>query len=111
MGQASRLLDEQVDRFGAAVADAAGVEVREHLLTPLPQGAAEAGEFGDWAAGERGDDVLGDLAAAAALGGVGRAQLLVGRPGESDLVVRVAGLQTGVELRELTVGEVFVAVA
>jgi hypothetical protein len=111
VGQASGLLDEQVDRLGAAVGDAAGVEVGEHLLSPLTQRAAKPGDLGDRAGRERGDDLLGDLTAAAALGGVGRAELLVGRPGDGDLVVRVAGLQTAVEFGELPVGEVFVAVA
>jgi hypothetical protein len=77
----------------------------------LTQRAAEAGDLTDQAARERGDDLLGDLAAWAALGRLGRTQLLIGRPGHGHLVVRVAGIETGVELRELAFGEVFVAVA
>jgi len=44
--------DESVDGFGAAVVGAAGVEVAEELAAPLFQGASEAGDFGDRAAGE-----------------------------------------------------------
>lgn len=75
----------------------------EHLLVPLAQRAAEAGDLGDRARGERGDDLLGDLAASVAL-------RLVGRPGDGDLPVGVARLQAGVEPGGLLVSEVFVSV-
>ena len=45
-------LDQSVHGFGAAVVGAAGVEVAEELAAPLSQGASEAGDFGDRAAGE-----------------------------------------------------------
>lgn len=49
--------------FGAAVGDAAGVEVGQHLGSPGPQGAAEAGDFGDGAGVEGVEDLLGQPAA------------------------------------------------
>jgi len=52
--------DEAVDGFGAAVAGAVGGEVGQECLSPLFQGAAEAGDLGDGAGGERVDDLFGD---------------------------------------------------
>ena len=52
----------QVDGFGAAVGDAAGVELGQDLLAPAAQGPAESGDLGDRAGGEGGDDLLGDRA-------------------------------------------------
>src|SRR5262249_60337331 len=52
--QAAGLLDEQVDCFGAAVGNATGLEVGEHLLAPGRQGAAEPCDFGNRAGWERG---------------------------------------------------------
>jgi hypothetical protein len=46
VGEPADLLDDQVDGFGAAVGDAAGVEVGKHLLPPGLEGAAEPGHFG-----------------------------------------------------------------
>ena len=60
VGEPADLLDDQVDGFGAAVGDAAGVEVGQHLLAPGLQGAAEPGDLGDRAGREAGDDLLGD---------------------------------------------------
>jgi hypothetical protein len=37
----------EVDRFGAAVGDAGGVEVGQHLLAPRLEGAAEPRDLGD----------------------------------------------------------------
>jgi hypothetical protein len=44
--------------LGAAVGHAVGVEVGEHLLLPGVEGAAEAGDLGDRAAGEGFDHLL-----------------------------------------------------
>ena len=55
--------DEAVDGFGAAVVGAAGVEVAEELAAPLSQGASEAGDFGDRAAGEGVEDLDRDPSA------------------------------------------------
>ena len=46
---AADLLDEQVDRFGGAVAGAVGVEVGQVLVPPSGQGPAQPGDFGDGA--------------------------------------------------------------
>ena len=62
--------DEPVDGFGAAVARAVGVEVAEELGAPLLQGAAQAGDLGDRARRERGEDLLSDLDSAPWSGGV-----------------------------------------
>ena len=47
VGESTDLLDDQVDGFGAAVGDAVGVEVGEHLLLPRSEGPAEPSDFGD----------------------------------------------------------------
>lgn len=90
--------DEAVNRFGAAVAGSAGVEVREESLPPPLQRAAEAGDLGDRASRERGEDLLGDLAALGGLGvPVGGAELLGARPGEPDLEVSFISGDRGLE--------------
>lgn len=58
-------LDEAVDRLGPALVRAAGVELAEELGPPGPQGPAEARDFGDRAARERGEGLLGERATAA----------------------------------------------
>ena len=60
VGEAADLFDDQVDGFCAAVGDAAGVEVGEHLLPPGLEGAAEPSHLGDRAGREAGDDLLRD---------------------------------------------------
>jgi hypothetical protein len=105
VGESAGLLDDQVDRFGAAVGDPVGVESGQDVLLPLLEGAAEAGDLGDWAGGEGRDDVLGTSAALGrAVGLVDRAQLLVGMPGDGDLEAGVAGDQARVQFRGLLVG-------
>ena len=52
VGEPADLLDDQVDGFGAAVGDPAGVEVGQHLLPPGLEGAAEPGDLGDRAGGK-----------------------------------------------------------
>lgn len=84
VGQAAGFLDEQVGGLGAAVGHAVGVEVSEHLLTPLAQSAAEARDFGDRTGREGGDDLLRDPAAGAARGRVGLPQLLVALLGDGE---------------------------
>ena len=42
----ANLLDDEVDSFGAAVADAVGVEVGQDLSLPDAEGTAEPGDFG-----------------------------------------------------------------
>jgi hypothetical protein len=46
VGQPADLFDDQVDGFGAAIADAVSVEVGQHLGSPGAEGAAEAGDSG-----------------------------------------------------------------
>src|SRR5215218_9794857 len=111
VSQPTDFLDDQVDRLGAAVGDAVGVEVGQHLLLPGLEGAAQTGNLGDRAAGEAVEYFGGDLAAVGGGGVVDRAELLVALPGQVDLSVRVAGVQAGGDLGLLTLGEVFDAVA
>ena len=59
------LLNDHVDRFGAAVGDPAGVEVRQDLLAPGAEGAAEPGDLGDRAGVEAVEHLLGDLSSLA----------------------------------------------
>jgi hypothetical protein len=47
VGEATDFFDDQVDGFGAAVADAAGVEVGQDLAFPGAESAAEPGDLGD----------------------------------------------------------------
>lgn len=44
--ESAGLLDDEVDRLGAAVADAVGVEVGQELVPPGAEGAAESGDLG-----------------------------------------------------------------
>ena len=47
VGEGAGLLDDQVDRFGAAVGDPTGVEVGQDLRSPGPQCPAEAADLAD----------------------------------------------------------------
>jgi hypothetical protein len=104
--------DEAVDGLGAAVAGAVGVEVAEKLAAPLLQGPPEAGDFGDGAAGERGQDLLGDLpAGGVAVLVVAGTDLLGAPPGELDLEVLLPGRERGFEPGLLPFGQVLLASA
>lgn len=106
MADAVDLLDEQVDRLGRPVGGAGGVEVGQELGAPGPQRAAEAGDLGDWAAGQRLED--GERPPPAVLGVgrvIDRAQPLGGLPGDGDVEGRVADLQGGLEAAALPVGQ------
>ena len=59
-GDAALEFDEAVDCFGAAVVRAAGGEVAQEGVFPLVEGSPEAGDLGDRACGERGEDFLCD---------------------------------------------------
>src|SRR5215213_9411888 len=85
VGEPADLFDDQVDGFGAAVGDAAGIEVGEHLLSPGLEGAAKPSHLRDPSTFDAGGVVDG-------------AELLVALPGEVDFAVGVAGLQTPGEL-------------
>jgi hypothetical protein len=63
VGEPANLFDDQVDGFGAAIADAVGVEVGQDLCFPGAEGAAQPGDFGDWAAVEAVEHLDRDLAA------------------------------------------------
>jgi hypothetical protein len=45
VGQSADFFDDQVDGFGAAVADAVGVEVGQDLAFPGTKGAAQSGNL------------------------------------------------------------------
>jgi hypothetical protein len=94
VGQASGLLDEEVDGFGAAVGDAVGLEAGQDVLAPHPESAAETSDFGDRALVEGVVDPFGDpLAVGGRRGLVHGAELLVGVPGQGDFPAGVAGDQ------------------
>ena len=98
--------DEAVDGFGAAVGGA-GVEVGQERLLPLAQGPAQAGDLGDRAGGESGEDALGDRASFGLVGVlVGGAQLLGALPGQDDDLVLGAGGERPLDPGALFVGEV-----
>ena len=105
------LLDDQVDGFGAAVGDAAGVEVGKQLLAPGLEGAAEPSHFGDRARREAGDHLLRNPPTFGGGGVVDGAELLVTLPGHVDFAVGVAGLQTLGELGLLAFGQMLHTVA
>jgi hypothetical protein len=77
VGEPADLFDDQVDGFGTAVGDAAGIEVGEHLLPPSLEGAAEPSHFGDRARREAGDDLLREPPGFGGAGVVDAAELLV----------------------------------
>ena len=52
-------LDDAVDGFGAAVGGPVGGEVAQVGVLPLAQGAAQAGDIGDRACREGGQDLFG----------------------------------------------------
>jgi len=64
VGEASGLLDDEVDGLGSAVVDAAGGEVGQDLVLPLPQGPAQPCDFWDGAGVEGVDDLLGEPSSA-----------------------------------------------
>jgi len=105
--EASGLLDEQVDRFGAAVGDLVSGEVGQYLAAPGPEGPAESGDLGDRAGRERSDDLFGQpTAVVPGRCVVVRAESLVAVPGGGDFPARVPGDQADVEPVSLAVGEV-----
>ena len=107
-GDAAVEFDEAVDGLCAAVAGAACVEVAEELAAPLFQGAAEAGDFGDRAGGERVEDADRDLSSLGVAGLViDRAELLGAAVGDLDLDVALVGGERRVESGALPVGEMF----
>jgi hypothetical protein len=89
-------LDEAVDGFGAAVDGAAFVEVSEELAAPLLQGASEAGDLGDGADEEGGEDLLGDRPAGGmAVLVVAGADLLGAPPRDLHFEVILSGRERG----------------
>jgi len=59
-GDGAVQLDQAVDRFGAAVAGAAGVEVGQERLAPLLERLAQSLDLRDRAGRQRRGDLLGD---------------------------------------------------
>jgi hypothetical protein len=99
------------DGFGAAVAEAVGVEVGQDLAFPGTESAAKSGNFWDRTGVEAVQDLDRDLAAVRRCGVVDGAQLLVALPGDVDFVGRIAGVKAGGDLGLLTLGEMFDTVA
>jgi hypothetical protein len=60
VGEASGLLDDEVDGLGSAVGDAVGLEPGQDMLAAHPESSAQTSDFGDRAVVERADDMLGD---------------------------------------------------
>src|SRR5665647_2047715 len=93
--------------LGAAVVGPLGGEVAQVGVLPLPQGLAQAGDLGDRAGRERGQDLLGDLLPGGQVGrGVGGADLLVALPCDQDLAVGIAAAQAVDEPVPLPVAQV-----
>ena len=111
VGEPADLFDDQVDGFGAAVADAVSVEVGQDLGLPGAQRAAEAGNFGNWTGVEAVQDLDRDLVARGRGGVVDRPQLLITLPGDVDLLPWVAGIKAAADLGLLTLGEMLHTVA
>jgi hypothetical protein len=89
------LLDQEVDRFGRSVGDAAGVEVGQQLGAPGVDGAGQSLEFVDAGVGAVGEPGVEMLFGAGPVGAaVEQAQFLGGDPGLGQLLV---GGVTGVE--------------
>jgi hypothetical protein len=110
VGDAAVELDQSVDGLGAGVVGAAGVEVAEELAAPLSQGASEAGDFGDRAAGEGVEDLDRDPSACGVAGLViDRAELLGAAVGDLDFDTAFVGGERGVEPGALPVGESLLA--
>jgi hypothetical protein len=106
-GDAAMQLDEAVDRLRAPVVRAACLEVAEELAAPLLQRVSEAGDLGDGAGAERGDDLLGDRApGVVGVLVVAGADLLGALPGDLNLEVFLPSGERGLEPGALPVGEV-----
>jgi hypothetical protein len=104
-------LDDQVDGFGAAVADAVGVEVGQHLGPPGAEGAPEPGDLRNRADVEAVQYIDRDLASLRWYGVLDRAKLLIALPGHVHLLGGVAGAKACADLGLLARGEVFDAAA
>ena len=84
--------DQAIDGFGSAVVGAAGVEVAQERVAPLFQGASEAGDLGDRAAGEAGQDRFGQGPALGwCVGVIDGPEALGALPGDVDFVVTLIG--------------------
>ena len=109
MGPPPGLLDDAVDRFCPAVADAAGCEVGQDLLAPAAQSLAESLDLGDRAGVECVEELLGELAARGLAPGVVEADLLIDAPGDLNLAIGVTDRQVLVEPFASPVGGMLVA--
>jgi len=58
VGKAAGLLDDEVDRLGAAVGDAMGLEPGQDVFAPHLQGPPQPGDLGDRAVMEGADGLL-----------------------------------------------------
>lgn len=86
---------------------APGGDVAQERVAPLVQGSAEAGDFGDRAGGERGEDLLGDPSPGDVVWlVVDGSELLGAVPGDLDLVVALVSDEGRVQAGVLSVGEV-----
>ena len=102
--------DQAIDGFDSAVVGAAGVEVAQERVAPLFQGASEASDFGDRAAGEASQDGLGQRSALGwGVGVIDGPDALGALPGDMDLVVALIGSDRVGEPVLLALGEVFLA--
>src|SRR5689334_15153378 len=91
VGEPADFFDDEVDGFGAAVADAVGVEVGQDLGFPGAQGTAQPGDLGNGTGVEAVQELDRDFAAFRRYCVVDGAQLLVALPGKINFTDRVAG--------------------
>jgi hypothetical protein len=111
VGDPADLLDDQVDRFSAAIADAVGVEVGQHLGSPGAEGTAQPGDLRNGAGVEAIQDLIAICRPLAGYCMVDGAQLLVALPARVQLIAGVAGVETCADLGSLAPGEVLCAMA
>ena len=82
------MFEPAIDCLGPTVVRTAGREVTQERVAPLVQGPAEAGDLGDRACGERGEDLLRDPAPVDVVWlVVDGSQLFGAVPGDLDLDV------------------------
>ena len=94
------LLDQQVHRFGGAVADAAGGEVGQKLIPPGLDRGGQAAQLWNTGVGAVHEPFVEPCLGCGAAGrGVDPSEVLGRDPGEPDLLIDVAGVQAGQQPR------------
>jgi hypothetical protein len=106
VGEPADFLDDEVDRFSAAIADAVGVELSQDLGFPGAHGTAQPGDLGNGTGVKAVQDLDRDLPAFGRYGVVDGAQPLVALPGKINFTAGVAGVEEAADLVLLALGQV-----